>query len=435
MKHSFLHKMAALFVIIITGCIPLTSCTSLHPAASSTPSTAAAQNQENMNIDVRKTIDAYFDEVRTGRLMNPGYESMLFAGTNPFNSLVFSDEQTRTAMQAGMDRIKYEITDITMDSIRKSADCAVRITVLDVLEIKAGLAESEDGFYYDSFIKAMEEDDAPMKDYDTKLVLNLSADNKAWIIEDTTSFAAILADPYIGLIFDKKYYKAEIVIDSLMRALAAGDSKTVDMLCSKMDSSAFFPKDELGLILADAIYSCAEYKVSSDPKGTDSAADMAITVTLPDMDANYIDAINDTDMVAQSLKPAIVTVLKGGTDNEGAYAYRKAFYTELASRLTGKDALLISYDIHFSLVFDEEIENWRISSVQTERLLTKTLEGYDPLFDLKEQRLQTAIEKAADELFLAGTIDEQQQSDIKNSFIQVLLPAAEDPSSQSTLAG
>lgn len=43
--------------------------------------------------------------------------------------------------------------------------------------------------------------------------------------------------------------------------------------------------------------------------------------------------------------------------------------------------------------------------------------GYDPLLDLTTQHLQIAIENAAEELFQEGSINQQQQGDINNYFL------------------
>ena len=428
MKH-LLSRYSLLFIIYtVLICLALSACSS----SSGTASSAVLQKHRE---DVENTIEACFDELQGGDLIDSGYESEILADGNSFKDLAFPDEQCRTAMQTGMRLVTYDIKSTDIDSKYESAVCYVTFTAPDVRKIQLDLEEREDGLYYESFINAISNKEAPVREYDISLILQYDTNNEEWIIEDSSAIAALLGEPYTELVFDEKYYKAQEVIDSLMAALAAGDYETVDILCRDMDSSSFYPQDEFGLLLANAIYSSAEYTVNGTSQGTDTQVNMSVSITLPDMDANYIEAINDVDMVTQALKPAVLSIFEGGTGSEAGYAYRQAFYTELASRQKSETAFRISYDLDFLLTYDEEIENWRIASVQTERMLGETIEGYDPLFDLTEQHLQTAIEKASAELYGEGTIDQQQQGDINSYLYYVLIPEEGDPFANIKVTG
>jgi len=434
MKHSFLQQRVMVLSLVIISGILFASCSTTPITSSSTEIT----EEETTAVEEVKTADvlyAYLEEFKGGDVMEDAYESTLIAGSNPFVDLKFADEQSRTAMQTGMNRIKYEIKNITVVPDTESAECDVAITALDVLKIQSDLEDKEGGLYYDSFMTAIQAQEAPVKTYDIKLVLSFDTDKNEWKISNSTLFVGVFAKPYTKLVFDQDYSAASAALDSFMTALIQSDTKTIDSLCSGLSSSDFFPQDEFELLLSQAIYSAAKYSVSSKPQGTGNEVDVVLSLTMPDMDANYIEAYNDVDMVAQSLKPAIVETLQGTLEKDAAYTYRKAFYTELASRLKGTDALQNTYEVRFTLTFDEKTQTWRITAAQTERLLKDFLSGYDPLLDLSVQHLQIAIESASAALYQEGTIDQTQQGDVNNYFIYVLIPETGDPFANITTSG
>lgn len=434
MKHSFLQqRVMVLSFVIITGILSA-SCSTTPVTSSSTeiPEEETTAAEEVKTADV---LYAYLEEFKGGKVMEDAYESTLIAGSNPFVDLKFADEQSRTAMQTGMNRIKYEIKNITVVPDTESAECDVTITALDVLKIQSDLEDKDGGLYYDSFMTAIQAEDAPVKTYDIKLALTFDADKNEWKISNSPLFVGVFAKPYTKLVFDQDYSAASAALDSFMAALIQSDTKTIDSLCSGLSSSDFFPQDEFELLLSQAIYSAAKYSVSSQPLGTANEVDIVLSLTMPDMDANYIEAYNDVELVARSLKPAIVETLQGTLEKDAAYTYRKAFYTELASRLKGTDALLNTYEIRFTLTLDETTQTWRITSAQTERLLKDFLTGYDPLLDLSAQHLQIAIESASAALYQEGTIDQTQQGDVNNYFIFVLIPETGDPFTGITTSG
>jgi len=430
MKNVFSHHRMVVLLFSLLCSFSLSSCT-----FSFAPRTSSSDMKKDRESDVRDAILAYFDEVQGGRLLDAGYTSKFFSGSNPFHDLKFADEQSRAAMQAGMDRISCEANAVTLDSGNKSAECELTITVPNVARIRTDLEEKEDGFYYPSFAKALMEKEAPMKDYEVVFALKMDPEKNAWVIENIPVFAGILKGQYEKLTYDTDYSAALDTVNSLIAALGQSDTGTIDAVCSGISSLDFFPQDEWGLLLAQAIYSRISYTVKNDPQGTDNGVDIDISLTMPDMDANYIEAYNDVLMVQKALKPAILSTIQGTSDKEPAYTYRSAFFTELASRLLNPDALTITFDVRFSLVLDEKTQNWSITSAQTERLLRTALAGYDPLLDLTPQHLQTAIENAAEELFQEGSINQQQQGDINNYFLDVLMPEAGDPFAGITTSG
>ena len=434
MKHSFLQQRVMVLSLVIISGILFASCSTAPGTSSSTD----IQEEETTAVEEVKTADvlyAYLEEFKSGKGMKDTYESTLIAGSNPFADLKFADEQSRTAMQTGMNRIKYEINNTTIVPDTESAECDVTITVLDVLKIKSDLEDKEGGLYYDSFMNAIQAEDAPVKTYDIKLVMSFDADKNEWKISNSPLFVGVFAKPYTKLVFDQDYSAASAALDSFMTALIQSDTKTIDSLCSGLSSSDFFPQDEFELLLTQAIYSAAKYSVTSQPQGTANEVDIVLSLTLPDMDANYIEAYNDVDLVARSLKPAIVETLQGTLEKDAAYTYRKAFYTELASRLKETDALQNTYEVRFTLTFDNKAQTWSITAAQTERLLKDFISGYDPLLDLSAQHLQIAIESASAALLQEGTIDQTQQGDVNNYFIYVLIPETGDPFANITTSG
>ncbi|MEI8201222.1 MAG: hypothetical protein WCG21_14270 [Eubacteriales bacterium] len=434
MKHSFLQQRVMVLSLVIISGILSASCSTTTVISSSTE----IKEEETAAVEEVKTADvlyAYLEEFKGGKVMQDTYESKLIAGSNPFVDLKFADDQSRTAMQAGMNRIKYEVKDITLVPDKESAECDVAITALDVLKIQSNLEDKEGGLYYDSFITAIQAEDAPVKTYDIKIVLSFDAGENEWKISNSPLFVGVFAKPYTKLVFDQDYSAASAALDSFMTALKQNDTKTIDLLCSGLSSSDFFPQDEFELLLSRAIYSAVKYSVSSQPQGTAKEVEIVLSLTMPDMDANYIEAYNDVDLVARSLKPAIVETLQGTLEKDAAYTYRKAFFTELASRLMGTDALQNTYEVRFTLTLDEQTQTWRITSAQTERLLKDFLTGYDPLLDLSAQHLQIAIESASAALLQEGTIDQTQQGDVNNYFIYVLIPETGDPFANITTTG
>jgi|GEM_PF-1128915 len=434
MKQSFLQQRVMVLSLVIIFGILFASCSTVPLTSSSTE----VPEEETTAVEEVKTAEAlyaYLEEFKSGKVMEEGYESPLIAGSNPFADLKFADEQSRTAMQTGMDRIKYEVKNMTVVPDTESAECDVTITALDVIKIQSDLENKEGGLYYDSFMTAIQAQEAPVKTYDIKLVMNFNADKNEWKISNSPLFVGVFAKPYTKLVFDKDYSAASAALDSFMTALIQSDTKTIDSLCSGLSSSDFFPQDEFELLLSQAIYSAAKYSVSSQPQGTANEVDIVLSLTMPDMDANYIEAYNDVDLVARSLKPAIVETLQGTLEKDAPYTYRKAFYTELASRLKEPDALQNTYEVRFTLTYDKKAQTWSITSAQTERLLKDFLSGYDPLLDLSAQHLQTAIESASAALYQEGTIDQTQQGDVNNYFIYVLIPETGDPFANITTSG
>ena len=434
MKHSFLQQQVMVLSLVIISGILCASCLSALVTSSSAekPLEVTMAAEEVKAADV---LQAYLEEFQSGKPMEEGYVSTLSAGSNPFEDMKFADEQSRTAMKAGLNKIKYTVKNINMDPGTESAACDAAITALDIKQIQSNLEGKDGGLYYDSFITALKAEDTPVMSYDITLALSLDSDNNEWMITNSSLFVGVFAKPYTKLVFDQDYSAASAVLDSFMTALIHSDTKTIDSLCSVLSSGDFFPQDEFELLLAQAIYSAAEYSVSSQLQGTGSEADIVLSLTMPDMDANYINAYNDVDMVAQSLKPAIAGTLQGTLEKDAAYTYRKAFYTELASRLKAADVLLNTYNVRFTLSLDKKTRTWGITSVQTERLLKDFLSGYDPLLDLSIQHLQTAIESAAAQLYQEGTIDQTQQGDVNNYFIYVLIPETGDPFANITTSG
>ena len=392
MKNVFSHHRLVVLLFSVLCSFSLSSCTFLFAPRTS----SSSDIKKDRESDVRDTILAYFDEVQGGRLLGAGYDSKLLIGSNPFHDLKFADEQSRAAMQAGIDSIFCEANAVTLDSGNESAECELTITAPDVARIRSDLEEKEGGFYYPSFAKALMEKDAPMKEYEVVFALKMDPDGNAWVIDNTSVFAGILEGQYEKLTYDTDYSAALITVNTLIAALGQSDTETIDAVCSGISSLDFFPQDEWGLLLAQAIYSRTSYTVKNDPQGTDNGVDIDISLTMPDMDANYIEAYNDAQIVQKALKPAILSTIQGTSDKEPAYTYRSAFFTELASRLLSPDALTITFDVRFSLIVDEQTQNWRITSAQTERLLSTALAGYDPLLDLTTQHLQIAIENAAE---------------------------------------
>ena len=429
MKNLYIYKSVMVFAFAVVCSISIASCSS----AADTSSLVTTQNDPGDAIE--NTLKAYFDEVRGGGVTDTDYASELFAGSNPFADLLFQDEQSRTALQTGLTQVTYDLISTDTDTKEESAECEITVSAPDVARIKADLRESEGGVYYDSFIMAIHDKDVPRKEFDIGLILSYDANNEEWMIKDFSEFAEIMGTPYTQLVFDFKYSGAEDTVDSLMAALAKGDTAAVDALCSELDSSDFFPENERERLVAQAIYSRAVYIEESEPQGTEEQVGMVISLTLPDMDANYIEAYNDADMVSESLKSAILDTLQSDAGDGASDAFRLAFYTAMAEKMKSADALLITYDVSFSLAFDAVSGTWHVTSAQTERLLRQAISGYDPLYDITEQHLQIAIEKAAAELCAEGVIDLVQQGDINNYFLDVLIPPQGDPFSNIQVSG
>jgi len=434
MKNSFLQQRMMVLSLVITSGILCASCFSA-PLTSSSAEITAEVTTAVEEVKAADVLHAYLVEFQGGDVMEEGYVSTLAAGSNPFDDLKFADEQSRAALKAGLNKTKYEVKNISMDPGTESAACDVAITAPDIMQIQSNLEDRDGGLYYDSFIAALKEEDAPVKTYDVTLTLGLNSDNSKWMITNSSLFVGVFAKPYTKLVFDQDYSAASEALDSFMTALIQSDTKTIDSLCSGLSSGDFFPQDEFELLLAQVIYSAAEYSVSSQPQGTVSEVDIVLSLTMPDMDANYIEAYNDVDMVAQSLKPAIVETLLGTLEKDAAYTYRKAFYTELALRLKETDALQNTYDVKFTLTLNEKTQQWEITSAQKERMLKDFLSGYDPLLDLSIQHLQTAIESASAQLYQEGTIDQTQEGDVNDYFIYVLIPETGDPFTNITTSG
>ena len=429
MKNFTIFKSVLIFAFAVVCSISITSCSS----ATQTSSFATTQNDPGEVIE--NTLKAYFDEVRGGGVIDTDYTSELFAGSNPFADLVFQNEQTRTAMQTGLAQVTYDLISTDTDKKEESAECEITVSAPDIARIEDDLRDSEGGVYYDSFIMAIHNKDVPRKEFDIGLILNYDANNEEWMIQDFSEFAEILGTPYTQIVFDFKYSAAADTVYSLMEALAKGDTAAVDALCSDLDSTDFFPENERERLVAQAIYSRAVYTVESEPQGTDTQVDMVISLTLPDMDANYIEAYNDADMVSESLKPAILGTVHSGIGDGASDACRLAFYTALAEKMKSAEALLITYDVSFSLTFDAVSGTWHVTSAQTERLLRAAISGYDPLYDITKQHLQNAIEKASAELCEEGEIDLEQQGDINNYFLDVLIPPQGDPFGNIQVSG
>lgn len=352
--------------------------------------------------DIEDAVKSYLDEIQDGSFSDSGYKSD-YAEDTPFADLTFEDPDVKDIMDKGLEKMDYEIGDISGSVKDEEGTCDVTVTAIDAEEIISDLEDEEEGYDADTLMHAVRDKDAPTDEYDITLDMTYDASSKEWLVSDSDPLIEIFADPYADVSFGPIYGDPVAAVDTFLTALANCDADSINAMSPNYDATYFFDEqDAASAAVMSAVYSRVTYDVTQDPEIYDTYADVYVSMSMPDI-YTILDSIGgDTDFLAVLMKPYILAEMQGGDTAAADEQFTELVCDELASRIAAADAPYITFDDYFELESNDETGKWDIS------IIPYSLYDFelDPFTDLSDEDYMAAAVSALDTLLQEGTIDQ-----------------------------
>jgi len=316
---------------------------------------------DGASAGIKKTVTAYLDEIKDGTFSDNDYETD-YASDAAFADLDFKDEKTQEIMNLTLEKMSYEIGKISGSVKEETGTCDVTLTVLDMDEILDEL-ESGDGVTEDTLTDAVKDKKAPTTETEITLDMEYDKDDKVWLVSDSEPLTDIFADAFVDLTFTGD---PGVLVDSFMKALAAGDTTTIDTISPYYDSTYFFDSDEFTSSIQNTFYNAITYEIGEDPDVTDTTASVDVHMVLPDISSIDYDLSNDLELTTKMVKPYLLAEINY-TDYAAAEDEVSQIYTDAANeRISASGLPTVEVDTVFSLELDSETGTWVISDYPTE---------------------------------------------------------------------
>jgi len=385
MRISNINRKLKLAAVLLSVSVLLSSCGITSLLGSSAKS------------DIKKAAAAYLDEIQDGSFTDNEYESV-YAEDAPFSELVFADPDVQEIMDRGMKKIEYSV-DSAEGSVKDGeGTCDVTVTAVNVEDALAGLNGEE--LTADSFMDAIKDKDAPTEDYKITLDMIYDSSSKDWLVSDSGPLAEILGDPYTEVTFGPAAGDPADAVETFMIALAQGDTAVIDEISPYYDSSNFFESEQYVMNMQMAFYGNVSYQYNGDPVVSDAYADVNITLTYPDLSAivNYI--VNDSQFMAEFMKPYLLAYIEGSDTAAAENESLQLFSDKTAELLHDPNAPMLTADSVFTLEVNAETGKWDIYEVPAE------LYDIHAEPDMSDEMYTEASLLALDMLFQEGSIDQ-----------------------------
>jgi len=344
---------------------------------------------------IKKAVTAYLDEIKDGTFADNDYETD-YASDAAFEDLEFKDDKAKDIMNISLEKMSYEIGDISGSVKNATGTCDVTLTVLDMDAIIDDL-ESGDGVTEDTLTDAVKSKKAPTTDAEITLDMEYDKDNKVWLVSDSEPLTDTFADAFVDLAFTGD---PTAVIDSFMAALAANDTATIDSLSPYYDSTYFFDSESYTSSIQAEFYGKITYEIGENPDVGDTTATVDVHMVLPDLASIDYELSNDLDITAKMVKPYLLAEINGGDTAAAEEEVAQIFVDAVSERLNASNLPTIEADTIFSLELDSDSGTWVISDFPTE-LTDISFDESTPDDIYTEATLQ-----ALSELLNEGSIDQ-----------------------------
>ena len=359
---------------------------------------------KNAAADIKKAVAGYFDEMQDGTFADNDYESD-YASDVVFDGLTYADPDVQAIMNKSLEKIDVEIGDASGTVRSKEGTCDVTITYIDIEEILSNFEDEGEGFDADALMDAVKDRKAPTDEEDITLDLTYDTSAKSWQISDTSPLFDLLGKPYEAIAFGPDASDLTAPVDTFMAALAAGDNQAIDTVCTDYDSTDFFYDDEVMNQAKLTLYSNISYAYEKEPSVSGTEADVYVSVTMPDYTQINDNMNNDVDFSADLFTPYLLAEIEGTDIDTADEQVRQIFADEMSARMNASDAPRVTYDLVFTLTFDEETGSWLIENVPPEIYdYTFETDGSDELY-------AEASLKALENLYNAGAITEGEYNE------------------------
>jgi len=401
MKSTKFRRQAEILALILAGSMFFTSCN-------------LGFGGSDASKAIEKVVESYLDDIQSGTFTKDEYASD-FADDTPFADLSFADDAVKEIMDKGLEQMTYKITDAEGSVKDEEGTCDVTVTAVDVEQVLSDL--EEDGMDADTLMSAITDKDAPTTDNKITLDLTYDADSKDWIVSDSGPLSEILGDPYTEITFGPDVGDPLGMVDELLTALIAADTDTVDSLSPAIDSTYFFPEDNVKEIAArQALYSYVSYTSESDPVLDGDNVNVDVSISMPDITSIVSDVSEDTEFMATCFKSIILAEVQG-TDSTAAEDEATSLYSEeLISRISASDAPTLTTDGVFVLEPGTDANTWVFSEIPPE------LYDFDTSPITSDEAYQNAMIRSVEMLLSDGSIDQATYDELIVSLGGSVLP-------------
>lgn len=350
---------------------------------------------DGSSAGIKKAVTAYLDEIQDGTFADNDYETD-YASDAAFADLDFKDEKAQEIMNLSLEKMSYEIGKISGSVKNESGTCDVTLTVLDMDTILDDL-ESGDGVTEDTLTDAIKDKKAPTAEAEITLNMEYDKEDKVWLVSDSEPLTDTFADAFVDLTFTGD---PTAVVDSFMKALAAGDSTTIDTISPYYDSTYFFDSDEFIMNVSTTFYSGITYEIDDNPDVGDTTATVNVHMVLPDIASIDYEIANDLDLATQMMKPYILAEINGTDPADVEDEISQLYQDAVNERLNASDIPTLEADTSFSMELDSETGTWVVSDIPIELSdISFSAETPDDLY-------VEAMLQALSELLTEGSIDQ-----------------------------
>ncbi len=353
MNNHLSHRSVVLASLLLVGSFLLSSCSLIGNLTGG----GAAEG-------IKKVVASYLDDISDGTFTDDEYESE-YADDSAFADLIFEEEDVIKIMDRGLTRIEYTI-DAAEGSVKEeTGTCDITVTAVDVEEVLSDL--EDETIDADILMDAVKDKGAPKQDYEITLEMTYDSDDKVWIVSDSEPLAEILGVPYTEITFGPSEGDLIAVIDTFMKALAEGDTDTIDEISPYYDSYTFFPDQEENIkSMHEKFYGNISYQVTGTSFTDETSAQIDVAMSIPDIAAIIEELSNDIDFMATILKPYMLASIQGGDTTAAETESQLMFYDKLEALMVSSEYPPISGDLVFKLEADEETGIWELYEVPGE---------------------------------------------------------------------
>ena len=316
---------------------------------------------DGASAGIKKAVTAYLDEIKDGSFSDNDYETD-YASDAAFADLEFKDEKAQEIMNLTLEKISYEIGKISGSVKDESGTCDVTLTVLDMDEILDEL-EAGDGVTEETLTDAIKDKKAPTTETEITLDMEYDKDDKVWLVSDSEPLTDTFADAFVDLAFTGD---PGVIVDSFMKALAAGDTTTIDTISPYYDSTYFFDSDEFNSSIQSAFYNALTYEIGENPDVGDTTASVDVHLVLPDIPTIDYELCNDLDLTTKMVKPYLLAEINYTDYTEADTEVNQIYADAVNEKISASDHPTVEVDGVFSLELDSDTGTWLISDYPAE---------------------------------------------------------------------
>ncbi|MBN1892766.1 MAG: hypothetical protein JW780_08300 [Clostridiales bacterium] len=191
--------------------------------------------------EIETIVREYMEEIKSGSFSNNQYRSGLVKD-DPFSLMVYKDEAVQNCMNVSLNRIQYEIREVSVDRKAKTADCTVLLTYVDIDSVMSKFGD--EWITAESLTEQISAENAPTLQDEVLLYMERENETDKWMVSASSQVAIALGLPYSEINLFTQAGNPEDAFREFMKSLKSGDSEEIALfLKEETEYSEMFPEN------------------------------------------------------------------------------------------------------------------------------------------------------------------------------------------------